>query len=213
MKPAFILIADDYAIVRRGLRVVLETGRNWKVAAEAANGREAVAQARKLHPDVAILDISMPQLNGLDACRLITRELPQTRVLIVAAHDKQDLIARVRNAGAQGFVLKADAPDNLIAAVEALLHGRTFFAGETSGLALQELGQTNHGGREPPLSARETEIIQLVVEGKSNKEVAATLGISTRTAENHRARVMRKLGLHSLSELVRYAVRNQMVEA
>ena len=211
MKPYSILIADDYAIVRRGLRILLESQRNWKVVAEATHGREAVAQAMELHPRVAILDFNMPHLNGLDACRLISKALPRTRVLLLTIHRDPEVIAKIVKAGASGYVVKPDAGYDLVSAVEALLYDRTYFSGSGSDAYRETINLHEEG--ESPLSVREMEIIQLVVEGKSNKEAASILGISTRTAENHRARVMHKLGLRSLSDLVRYAVRNKMVEA
>lgn len=208
-----ILIADDHAVVRRGLRALLESERNWSVVAEAANGHEAVNKAVELKPHVAILDISMPWLNGLDACRLITQGSPRTRVLILTVHPAQDLIAKTIRAGACGYVLKSDAERDLISAVQALLCDRAFFTATASDTILEKIREDGRNWDEPLLSVRETEIIQLVAEGKSNKEAASLLGISTRTAENHRARVMHKLGFHSLSELVRYAIRNKMTEA
>jgi DNA-binding NarL/FixJ family response regulator len=212
MRSLSILIADDHPVVRRGLRGLLEAERGWNVIAEATNGREAVAKAVQLRPEVAILDISMPELNGLDACRLITKAMPQTRILIVTMHHAEELVARTQMAGARGYVLKSDAERDLIAAVQALLQNRTFFAAAPETI-LDKIRWGICDETESYLSIRETEVVQLVVEGKSNKEVAAILGISPRTAENHRARVMDKLGLHSLSDLVRYAVRNKMVEA
>lgn len=208
-----ILIADDHAVVRRGLRALLESEHNWSVVAEAANGHEAVNKAVELKPHVAILDISMPWLNGLDACRLITQGSPRTRVLILTIHPAQDLVAKTIQAGARGYVLKSDAERDLISAVRALLCDRTFFTASASDAILEKMRQNGRNCDEPLLSVRETEIVQLVAEGKSNKEAASLMGISTRTAENHRARVMHKLGFHSLSDLVRYAIRNKMTEA
>lgn len=213
MKVRTILIADDHGVVRRGMRALLETDGRWRVVAEAADGREAVAKALEFRPDLAILDISMPGLNGLDACRSITKSLPETRVLILTVHRSGDLIARTLTAGARGYVLKSDAERDLIAAVEALLHDNTFFTAAVSETLKETVNGPADYHPEVSLSMRETEIVRLVAEGKSNKEVAAILGISTRTAENHRAHIMRKLGLHSLSELIRYAIRNKMVEA
>lgn len=208
-----ILIADDHPVVRRGLRTLLQTKPDWAVVAEAANGSEAVAQAKKLRPHVAILDISMPQINGLDACAMITKDLPETRVLIVTMHPAQDMIAKTVKAGAHGYVLKSDPEPDLIKAVEALVHHRTFFTPTASEIILRAACGNAPDEDASPLSARETEMVQLLAEGRSNKEAAFILGISTRTAENHRARVMHKLGLTSLSELVRYAIRNRMIEA
>jgi DNA-binding NarL/FixJ family response regulator len=217
MRTVSILIADDHAVVRRGLRALLETEPRWKVVGEAVDGREAVEKAAKLRPDVAILDISMPRLNGLDAASLIFKAAPQTRILILTMHAAEDLIQRTLKAGATGYILKSDAERDLITAIEALLHKKTFFTSAASEVILDNLRGTNrkgdsqvHAGR---LSSREREIVQLLAEGKSNKEIGALLNISTRTVENHRAKIMDKLRLRSFSELIRYAVRNNIVEA
>jgi DNA-binding NarL/FixJ family response regulator len=217
MHAVSILIADDHAVVRRGLRALLETQPKWKVVAEAVNGREAVEIAGKLHPDVAILDIVMPRLNGLDAAAQVFKASPNTRILILTMHAAEELIQKTLKAGASGYVLKSDAERDLITAVEALLHRKTFFTSVASEMVLENLRGTRpkeashaHTGR---LSPREREIVQLLAEGKSNKEIGAVLNISTRTVENHRAKVMGKLKLRSFSELIRYAVRNQIVDA
>src|SRR6266567_6480062 len=216
MKTASILIADDHALVRRGLRTLLESQAKWKVVAEVSNGREAVERATALQPDVAILDIGMPKLNGIDSASLIFKASPKTRILILTMHSAEDVIQRMVSVGASGYVLKSDAEKDLIAAVDALLHHKTFFTSAASEVVLGQLRgratrNTDHTGRE--LSVREREVVQLLAEGKSNKEIAALLNISTRTVENHRAKTMDKLNLHSFGELVRYAVRNKIVEA
>ena len=216
MKTASILIADDHPLVRRGLRTLLETQPKWKVVAEVSNGREAVEVASTMQPDVAILDIGMPRLNGMDAAALIFKASPKTRILMLTMHSAEDLIQRTLTVGASGYVLKADAEKDLIAAVDALLHHKTFFTSAASDVILGHMrGRANRGaagatrGR---LSVREREVLQLLAEGKSNKEVAAQLNLSTRTVENHRAKTMDKLKLRSFGELVRYAVRNKIVE-
>jgi len=218
MGTVSILIADDHAVVRRGLRALLETQPGWQIVAEESNGRDAVDKALKLHPDVAILDISMPDLNGLDAAALILKARPETRILILTMHSADELIKKTLTAGARGYVLKSDAERDLITALEALLQGRTFFTSAVSNVILDNLrGATTRAGiarkYRDRLSPRERQIVQLLAEGRSNKEVAAALSISTRTVENHRAKVMDKLNLHSLSDLVRYAIRNNIVEA
>jgi DNA-binding NarL/FixJ family response regulator len=216
METVSILIADDHAVVRRGLRALVETQPKWKVVCEVGNGREAVTMAKKLQPDVAILDISMPELNGLDAASQILKTNPRTRVLILTMHTAEELIQRTLSAGASGYILKSDAEKDLITAIEALLHRKTFFTYAASEVVLSNLREP--GGKrlvQPDgsrLSTREREIVQLLAEGKSNKQVAGLLNISTRTVENHRAKVMEKLNLHSFSELVRYAVRNKIAE-
>ncbi len=216
METVSILIADDHAVVRRGLRALLETHPKWKVVSEASNGREAVAMAAESRPKVAILDISMPELNGLDAAAQILKASPHTRILILTMHAAEELIEKTLGAGASGYILKSDAERDLITAVEALLQRRTFFTHAASEVILSHLRGSSGKKAAPPagsrLSAREREIVQLLAEGKSNKEVAALLHISTRTVENHRAKVMEKLTLHSFSELVRYAVRNKLAE-
>jgi len=215
MQPASILIADDHALVRRGLRTLLETQPGWKVVSEVTNGHDAVEKAAELQPQVAILDVGMPRLNGMDAAALIFKASPKTRILMLTMHSAEDLIRQTLKAGASGFVLKSDAERDLIAAVDALLHNKTFFTSAASDVILANLRGTapkpsrSSGGS---LSVREREIVQLLAEGKSNKEVAAVLNISTRTVENHRAKTMEKLKLRSFGELVRYAIRNRIVE-
>jgi DNA-binding NarL/FixJ family response regulator len=217
MKRTRILIADDHEIVRRGLRALLGAQPQFEVCGEATTGREAVDQARELAPDVIIMDISMPELNGLDATRQILRSAIQTEVLILSLHDSERLIRLVLASGARGYVLKSDASRDLLAAVEALSNHRPFFTSKVAELVLQGY---LHG--EPPpaaasepgrLTAREREIVQLLAEGKTNKEVANTLQISVKTVETHRSNIMEKLHLGSLSELVRYAIRNQIIES
>ena len=212
MKTISILVADDHPVVRVGVRSLLETNAEWKVLAEASDGREAVEKARKLRPDLAVLDISMPLLNGLESARKIARQSPKTRVLILTMYGSEEIVEKVLDSGARGLVRKSEAEKELIAAVRAVLNDKLFFPSKAS----QALRGTRRGkslARQSPLTPRETEILQLIAEGRSNKEAASILGISRRTAENHRARIMRKLGLSSLSDLVRYAVRNKVVAA
>jgi len=211
-----ILIADDHAVVRRGLRALLETQPKWKVVGEATSGRDAVEKATALRPDVAILDISMPGLNGLDAASLIFKAAPNTRILILTMHAAEELIQKTLKVGASGYVLKSDAERDLITAVEALLHKKTFFTPIAAEVVLDSLRDSSrkqaphaNGSR---LSPREREVVQLLAEGKSNKEIAALLNISTRTVENHRANIMGKLKVPSFSALVRYAIRNKIIE-
>jgi DNA-binding NarL/FixJ family response regulator len=213
MSKARILVADDHDIVRRGLRAVLEAEEGWTVCYEATNGREAVERTRELTPDVAVLDVSMPELNGLEACRQIVKAVPGTEVLVLTMHESEEVVREVLSAGASGYVLKSDAGHHLVAAVAALLRGEPFFSSRVAALVVQGYG--GHAGDElrRPLTARERQIVQLLAEGRSNKEVAAALGISIKTAEAHRANIMRKLGAHSIGEVVRYAIRNRLVEA
>lgn len=215
-----LLIADDHEIVRRGLRAILETQKDWSVVAEAVTGRQAIDQARDHPPDIAILDIGMPELNGLEATRQILKLLPQTEVLILTMHESEQIVREVLAAGARGYVLKSDAGRDLVAAVEALRDHRTFFSSKISDMLLTSYlrqpersnNETAESGGRSRLTAREREIVQLLAEGKSNKEVAQMLNISIKTAETHRTNIMNKLDLRSITELVRYAVRNNIVE-
>jgi DNA-binding NarL/FixJ family response regulator len=219
MKPLSILIADDHAVVRRGLRALLETQPGWMVCAEAGNGNEAVAEAQRLRPDIAILDIGMPELNGLQATARIRKAVPHTRVLILTMHNDVDLVEATVKAGAQGYLLKSDAEVDLIAAVDALRQNRTFFTPTASEVVLQGFrgeqrgaGGATSGSREDVLTNREQEIMQLLAEGRSNKETATKLGISTRTVENHRASIKKKLRCRSMADLIRGAIRKKIVE-
>ena len=212
MNTVSILVADDHPVVRVGVRTLLETNPRWKIVAEASNGREAVERARKLRPDLAILDISMPLLNGLESARKIAQQSPKTRVLILTMYDSEEMVEKTLDSGAHGLVRKSEAEKELVAAVSAVLHDKLFFPSLASA-ALRNPGNGTSRIRQSRLTAREAEILQLIAEGRSNKEAASVLGISQRTAENHRARLMRKLGLTSFSDLVRYAVRHKIVAA
>jgi len=213
-----ILVADDHDLVRRGLKMLIEAHSGWKICAEAHTGREAVALAENLRPDIAIMDISMPELNGIEAARKIKKVSPNTEMLILSVHQTDQLIREIIEAGAKGYIVKSDSDRNLIAAVEALAVHKPFF---TSCATEIMLGSIRSNGVisdiaktvRDRLTPREREIVQLLSEGKSSKEVAAELGISVKTSETHRANIMRKLEIHSVSQLVRYAVRNQIVEA
>jgi DNA-binding NarL/FixJ family response regulator len=213
-----LLLADDHEIVRQGLRSMLETQRDCKVVGEAADGRQAVTMTKELNPDVVILDIGMPSLNGLEATRQILKMRPQTKVLILTMHESDSVIREVLDAGARGYILKTDAGRDLVTAVESLRRNKTFFTSRVSQMILdgflkgdkkpQEVAP--HGER---LTPRQREIVQLLAEGKSSKEVAVALDLSVKTAETHRANIMRKLDCHSVSEVVRYAIRNKIIEA
>jgi DNA-binding NarL/FixJ family response regulator len=211
-----ILVADDHEVVRRGFRALLETRSDWQVCGEAVTGREAVEKAVQSKPDVVVMDISMPELNGLEATRQIVKTAPQTQVLILTMHDSEELVKEVLTAGARGYVLKSDAGRDLVAAVEAVRRRKPFFSSRVSEIVLDGYLNKDPDAPEPKrsrLTPREREIVQLLAEGKSNKEIAVALNISVKTAETHRANIMNKLGLHSVTELVRYAVRNRIVEA
>ncbi|PYU24903.1 MAG: DNA-binding response regulator [Acidobacteria bacterium] len=215
-----LLVADDHDIVRRGVRTLLEEQPGWEVAAEAADGREAVEKAKLVHPDVTILDLSMPGLNGLEAAREILKSV-ETKVLILTMYDSDPLIRQTLEAGAQGYLLKSDAGRDLVSAVEALRRNKTFFTPKVAQMVLEGyLGRPskeNEGDRNRKnglrLTSRQKQILQLLAEGRSSREVAVALNISVKTAETHRANIMRRLDCHSVTELVRYAIRNHIIEA
>jgi DNA-binding NarL/FixJ family response regulator len=210
-----ILIADDHEIVRRGIRALIENHPGWEVCAEASDGREAVEKVRELHPDLALIDVSMPNLNGLDAARQIVDIAPQTRVLILTMHESEQIVREVLEVGARGFLLKTDAARDLVSAIQALQRRTTFFTSSVAEMVLNGFldgrGDARRISKER-LTPREREVVQLLAEGKSSKEVAVVLNLSVKTAETHRTNVMRKLDLHSVADLVRYAVRNKLVQ-
>jgi DNA-binding NarL/FixJ family response regulator len=215
-----LLVADDHDIVRKGVRTLLEEQPGWEVAAEAADGREAVEKAKLVQPDVTILDLSMPELNGLEAAREILKTV-ETKVLILTMYDSDPLIRQTLEAGARGYLLKSDAGRDLVSAVDALRRDKTFFTPKVAQMVLQGyLGRPakeSHEDRNRKnglvLTARQKQILQLLAEGNSSKEVAVALNISVKTAETHRANIMRRLDCHSVTELVRYAIRNHIIEA
>ena len=216
--PLRILLVDDHEVVRRGLSVLLRAKPDWEVCGEASNGREAVEKALKLNPDVVILDVGMPHLNGFEATRQIVKARPEARILILTLHDSESLVQEVLSAGARGFLLKSDAARDLVTAVEALQNNKRYFTPKVASMVLEDYlrKQNADGTEEAPtrakLTPREREIVQLLAEGKSSREVADALGLSVKTAETHRANIMRKLNLHSVSDLVMYAVRNNIVQ-
>jgi DNA-binding NarL/FixJ family response regulator len=218
MNALRIMIADDHDLMRRGVKTLLQSRAGWEICGEAKTGREAVTKTEELKPDILVLDISMPDLNGVEAARRIRKVSPATEVLILSMHYSDQLIREIVDAGVRGYIVKTDSDRDLIIAVETLARHKPFFTPHATEVIL---GSFNPGGpiKEIPelirerLTSREREIVQLLAEGKSSKEVASSLGISVKTAETHRANVMRKLELHSVSELVRYAVRNQIIEA
>jgi DNA-binding NarL/FixJ family response regulator len=212
-----ILIADDHDVARRGIRAMLESHEGWQVCGEAKDGREAVELASAMKPDLILLDIGMPNLNGLEATRQILTTSPEAVILILTMHDTDQVVQEVLRAGARGFLLKSDAGRDLMAAVEALENHRTFFTTKVSRMVLDGyLNPQREGHEEKPavdnlLTSREREVIQLLAEGKTSKEVAVALKLSVKTAETHRTNLMRKLDLHSVADLTRYAVRNGIV--
>jgi DNA-binding NarL/FixJ family response regulator len=217
MTPLRILIVDDHDLMRRGVRTLLESHAGWEVCGEAKTGREAVQMSEELKPDIIILDISMPDLNGVEAAKRIRKTSAGVEILILSMHYSEQLIREIVDAGVRGYIVKSDSDRDLLIAVETLAKHKPFFTPRATEVIL---GNFSTGGPAAPvpelvsgrLTSREREIVQLLAEGKSSKEVASSLGISVKTAETHRANIMRKLELHSVSELVRYAVRNQIIE-
>ncbi len=206
-----ILLADDHEMVRKGLRATIEGHPGWEVCGEARTGREAVAKARELCPDVIVMDFTMPELNGMEATRQIRAALPLTEVLILSMHESEKLVRELLAAGARGYLLKTDAGEFLVAALKALSEHKPYFTPKVSAVVLQ--GYLNPEAQESPdLTPREREILQLIAEGRATKQIAETLGISVKTAETHRTNLMRKLDLHSTADVVRYAIRNQIVQ-
>ncbi len=215
MAKVRILLADDHTLMRQGLRKILEACPDWEVVAEASTGREAVREALSAEPDVAILDIGMPLLNGIEATRQILRRLPHARVLILSMHADEAYIIRALQAGARGYLLKDSADTDLIRGVTAIAAGKSFFSPAVASVMLDDyvrrMAQNGISDRFESLSEREREIFQLVAEGHSNKEVADLLSVSPATVETHRAHIFQKLDVHNTAELVLYAVRRGLI--
>jgi DNA-binding NarL/FixJ family response regulator len=213
-----ILLADDHEIVRRGLRALLERHEGWEVCGEASDGRQALELAKQLKPDIVIVDIGMPNLNGLATTRQMLQYDPSSKIIVLTITDSDQVIREALNAGARGFVLKSDAARDLISAVEALQNKRMFFTPRVNDLVLAgflEKGQAISRSTPPnlpTLTAREREVTQLLAEGKSSKEVASLLNLSSKTVETHRSNIMRKLSLHSIRDLVVYAIKNNIIQ-
>lgn len=217
-KEISILIVDDHEIIRQGIRAVLETRKDLVVCGEAVNGREAITKVEELNPDVVIMDVGMPELNGLEATRRIVKSNSSTRVLVLTMHESEHLMHEVLLAGAQGYVLKSDAGSELVDAVDSVCRGKPYFTSKMSPAIIKSIIDDSRGGKLSRrknflLTPRERETVQLIAEGKSSKEIASILGISTKTAETHRTNLMRKLDVHSVSEIVRYAIRNGIIDA
>ena len=216
-----IVVADDHAVVRRGLRALLDAQPGMEVCAEASSGPETLDCVRKFRPDMVVLDLTMPDMNGLDVTRTIRERSPATAVVVLTVHFSEELAREVLRAGALAYVLKSDADGELLAAIDHVRHNQPFFTGA---LALTMAHTFLHGASKPqellspkvlpgsPLTRREVEVLQLVAEGKSNKQAAMELGVSIRTVESHRTHIMHKMGFQNFSELVRFAVRNNLVE-
>jgi len=213
-----ILIADDHELVRRGLCALLQAHEGWEICGEATDGREAVEKAKQLKPDVVILDVGMPNLNGLAATRQLSRQDPHCKIIVLTITDTDQIVQEALDAGARGFVLKSDAARDLVSAVEALQRNRMFLTPRVNDMVLAGFLDRGHRASHgdppelPKLTPREGEVIQLLAEGKSSKEVASLLNLSTKTAETHRSNIMRKLGFHSIRDLVVYAVKNNIIQ-
>ncbi|HZE56711.1 MAG TPA: response regulator transcription factor [Chthoniobacterales bacterium] len=210
-----ILLADDHDVMRQGTRMLIERQPGWEVCGLASTGREAVAQADELKPNVVIMDMTMPEMNGLDAAIEIKRRVPESEILMFTAHEDEGLVQDAFEAGIKSVVFKSEAYDFLVKAIKALSEHQPFFAPKASEILFSKITDPTgaRSERGPRLTGREREIVQLVAEGKSNKAIAETLGISDRTVEAHRASVLRKLNLDSVAALVRYAIRHKLIAA
>jgi DNA-binding NarL/FixJ family response regulator len=207
-----VIIVDDHDAVRRGIRQLLDSRPYYQVVGEAANGREGLQVARETRPDIAILDYSLPELNGLDLSHSLKREFPRIEILLYTMHDREEIVIEVLRAGVRGFVLKSDAEKHLLAALDALSIRRSYFSGAISDTLLDQFLDSKPHPLASSLTHREREVVQQVAEGRINKEIAARLLISIKTVETHRASAMRKLKLRTTADLVRYAVRNQLIQ-
>ena len=212
-----ILIADDHAVTRAGLRNLLSSRPGWYVCGEAATGREAVALTEQYRPNIVVMDIVMPELSGLEATRRIRRLLPMTEIVVLSLHYSDELVRKVVDAGARGYVLKSDASTDLVSAIRAVANHQPYFTLSATEVFVKNVCDQNPKAESSAsiyqtLTGREREIVQLLAEGQSSKDIAASLGITVKTAETHRANVMRKLRVHSVSELVRFAVKHHMID-
>jgi two-component system, NarL family, response regulator NreC len=217
MRPLKILVADDHEVMRTGVRALIEHEAGWQVCGTATNGQEAVEAAKKLKPDVVVLDMTMPELDGLEALREIKRALPNTEVVIFSAYHSEEVIEQLFDAGAKSYIQKSDCGRHLVEAIKSLVEHKPFFTSEISQILFAKFLSYSSGKKqsrqERAVTNRERDVVRLLASGSSNKDVAHSLGISIRTAETHRATLMRKLGLDSLAALVRYAIRNNITDA
>jgi len=206
-----VVLADDHALVRQGLRSLLEKEK-FQVVAEASDGQEAVRFSESLHPDIAVFDISMPTLNGIDAARQLGRSCPKTKAILLTQHEEDQYIREALEAGVKGFVLKSQVASDLVLAIQQVARGQFYLSPGVS-RAVVEAYRTKSEMPSDPLTLRERQVLQLIAEGRSTKDVASLLGISVKTAESHRTRLMQKLDIHETATLVRYAVRRGLVQA
>jgi DNA-binding NarL/FixJ family response regulator len=217
MRTYRILVVDDHAIVRRGLRSLIESQSGLEICAEAANGVEAMQHVIKDRPDLVVLDLTMPEKNGLEVARLIREESPSTNVLILTMHFSEEVAREVLRCGARGYILKSDADVELLTAIRHIRQNKPFFTGKLATTMAESFVRDTPGSGDPwgknegPLSAREMEVVHLLANGKSNKEAAALMGISTRTLESHRTHIMHKMEFRSFSDLIRFAIRNELL--
>jgi two-component system, NarL family, response regulator NreC len=209
--PIRVLLADDHSLIRQGLRALLEK-QGFQVVSEAADGQETVRAVEQTQPDVAIIDISMPILNGVDATRELKKSSPKTKVIILTQHDEEQYVTEALRAGVRGYVLKSQAADDLVQAIQEVGRGSVYFSPNISRALVDAYSSKNYVSTDP-LSQRERQVLQLVSEGKSTKDIAVHLGISAKTAESHRARLMKKLDIHETASLVRYAIRRGLIQA
>jgi len=205
-----VVLADDHALVRQGIKSVLER-EGLQVVAEASDGQEAIRQAKALAPDVVVMDIGMPTLNGMDAARELGRCCPKTKSILLTQHDEDQYVSEALSAGVRGYVLKSQVASDLIQAIQQVLRGQVYLS---PGISAAVMAVVQSKGQRPadPLTARERQVLQLIAEGKSTKDVASLLGVSVKTAESHRSRLMQKLDIHETASLVRYAVKRGLVQ-
>jgi two-component system, NarL family, response regulator NreC len=215
MRTLRILLADDHTVVRSGLRALLERQSNFEIVGEAQNGRETVSLCASLQPDVVVMDVGMPLLNGIEATKALLKQSPSTGVVILSMHSDESYVMRSLQAGARAYLLKDSAPSDLLSAIEAVSHGKSFFSSAIRHLLAEDyirvLRQKGAVDSYELLTTREREILQLLAEGKTNKEVASSLNISLYTVETHRSNILEKLGIHSPAELILYAVRKGII--
>jgi len=211
MMPPRVLLADDHALIRQGLKALLES-QGFQVVGEASDGQATLRSAEKTHPDVAILDISMPVLNGMDAARELKKSSPKTKIILLTQHDEDQYVTEALRAGAKGYVLKSQAAEDLVQAIREVCRGSVYLSPSISRSVVDAYISKTYVSTDP-LSGRERQVLQLVGEGKSTKDIAIQLGISVKTAESHRARLMKKLDIHETASLVRYAIRRGLIQA
>jgi DNA-binding NarL/FixJ family response regulator len=213
MKARTILIADDHEVVRRGIRALLDARPEWRICGEAATGLEAVEKARKLRPDLVLLDLSMPEMNGLEAIPRIREACPGAKILVLTMHDSGEMASRVLAAGASGLVMKSDAVRDLVRAVQSVERGQPFLSPAVTKLIVGHLARSSVAGTSPrDISPRELEVLRLLALGRSNKEVATALDLSVKTVDAHRSNIMRKLNFRTYSDLIQFAIRHQIIE-